>query len=138
MSPGWINENRAVRGVDFHRCGLAVESGEGAGAHANRALRQPELGDVVGERRERDIRAIAQADREARGLQLAKGVVVSVNTVSAGEGIVDLGLGEGVDAVWLERDVALDHRDASDPVGWVAVIVLRIKQRGGAEEKDAQ
>jgi len=107
------------------------------------ALRQAELRDVVGERRERDIRAIAQADCQARGLQLAKGVVVGVNSVPAGERIVDLCLGEGVDAVWLERYVALDQRDARNPVRWViATVVLRLEQSAqrarGAEEQYAQ
>ena len=136
MSPGWLTRI-APFGVSTSTVpGWPLKAERGAGADANRALGQAELGDVVGERRKRHICAVAQADSEARGLQLAQGVVVDVNAVSTGEGIVDFGLGEDVDAVWLERDVALNHRDASDSVGWVAVIVLRAEERASAEEKD--
>ena len=73
MSPGW-STRMAPLGVSTSTVpGWPLKAGEGAGANADRALGQAELGNVVGERRERDIRAIAQADGEARGLQLTEG-----------------------------------------------------------------
>jgi hypothetical protein len=71
-------------------------------------------------------------------LQLAKGGVVGVNPVTPGEGIVDLGLGEAIGAVWLQLDVALYDGDAGDSVGRVSGDVVLGVQSGDGEQKYAQ
>ena len=111
---------------------------EVARAQAQAALGEAELRGEIGERGDGEVGAVAQAQREAGGLQLGERLVVGVDAVARGERVVGLGGGELVDAGGLERDVAFEQGDACDAVGRVLRRTLRSilgQSRGRAANK---